>query len=261
MAPLTAVNNSMEVGFTEEDVITEIKSLLKSKQWGKINPPEMVLNYVPYFVFRYVAYNEEQDEESKKPPIVTDANHGIFVLDALSGELEIELSDNFENPTLVPFRQATEDSDFSVNVQKPSLSHKEAEKVALLKTAKQLELPKKNVEISSMRLVYVPVWNVNVSIPDGDFELDYSGVDGELLSEDTIPERIKEKGEVANEAISELTDPRNWGTYAQNLIRDIYESEHLRNVGKFLLHDSKGRIILTIILLYLVLRLLGFRWP
>lgn len=258
---LITVSNALELGFSAEEVLDEIKSLLKSKHWSKTDKPELTLSYIPYYVFRYVSYTEESDEESKKPAVVTETNQGTFVLDGITGELETEFSDNLQNPTLVPFEKSTEESEFDIDIEKPKVSNKEAEKIALLQTAKNLGLPKKNVEITSLKLVYVPVWIASVSIPEGDFELEYSGVDGELLSEDTIPEREKARGELAGEAVGELTSPSKWGEYFSNLVKDIYESEHLRSIGKFLIHDTRGRIILTIIIVYLILRLLGFRWP
>lgn len=275
MAELSA-SNALLVEFTVEDVKSAVTDLLKSKQWStKTMDLSPTLVYIPHYVFHYAAYNEESadgesdlDEEeeteskgkknSPSKSLVTDISHGTYSIDAASGELETDLGEYFEDADFGPFAESGEDDAFEREVQKPKLSIKEAERLAQLKTAKELSIPKNNVEITSTRLVYFPLWRVSVAIPAGSFDLDFSAVDGELVSEDEIPERYKGKGELATETVNELTNPSKWVEYVGNLLRDIYESEQLRGVGKFFLYDKNGRIILILFFLVLVLIYLGF---
>lgn len=277
--PELSSSNALRLGFTMEDVKSEIESMLKAKHWsskGMDLAPTLV--YIPHYVFHYSAFSEDDVSEggdggedeieegeivSKKggkasKAVVSDIQHGTYSIDAASGELETDLGEYFETADLGPFEEPGEEASFERDTQKPKLSFKEAERLAQLKTAKELGVPKNNVEVSSMRLVYFPIWRVSVSVAKGEFDVDFSGVDGEVLSDEDIPERDKGHGELAGEAVSELSSPNKWVENFGNLVRDIYESEQLRAVGKFFLHDKVGRIILLLFVLALVLVFLGW---
>ncbi len=254
-----SVNQALAVGFSLEDLKGEIKSMLSERHWRKFDLADTVLLYTPHYVFRFITYTEQAPEKGRDK-IVSETRQGCLALNALTGELSDDeaFAQTLATTKLAPFFELQGKEEFEVDIQKPVLTSRAAEKTSRLKTAEFAQVPQKNVEVFDLRLVYLPSWTVSISLPDGDFELEYSAVDGTVLSEDEIPERTKGKTELAGETLSELTVPAKWLEYASGIAKDIYESVHLRAIGKFFVHDNRGRAIFVIIIILIIIRLLVF---
>lgn len=87
--------------------------------------------------------------------------------------------------------------------EKRNITEEEAEKIA----AKLVEKDKK---LSGAKTFFFPVWNVAVSVNGREFLLKYSGVSGELVERESVPQREKGTLEIVQETLEEMKNPKNW---------------------------------------------------
>ncbi len=209
---------SLPISFSKEEVKKTITDLIEGQGWKKeeILFTELKFNLVPFFTFRYDVFFESKSEEGEK--IVSETQTGFSTLDAVTGELNETFSSIIEQ-TSVTVEEISDELEFEEVT--PTLSVKEAKRIAQIKMAEKLGTGKENILISGVKLLLVPFWDVFVTLEEKiPLQFRVSGVNGEVFGKTQIPERGKEFSEITSEFFSELKDPRAWIKYSTGIVSD-----------------------------------------
>lgn len=211
---------SVEIGSAEE----EASRFLDVRGWTGYHFNKVSIQYIPYYLFSYDIYDEINGKT-----IVISKGRGAFN----SNKTELE-----DNPGVLLLDIGKSGNEISHNyeyeVLKPKLSEKEAREIISIRLAAEKDASKKNVLLSGLEMLYAPIWVLNFSLSGKDYKMKMNATSGEILNPEIIQARRKTQNEVAMEAISEISDPANWPSYAIDTISEIFEA-----IGKFFARQGK----------------------
>jgi len=236
---------AFSISFPLESCLEEVERLIKSKRWTKFEVAEIKLIYAPFFFFNYYSYLEEKREDTDKA-VVSDTAEGIMAMDAQTNVLDEGIAGLFQEE--VPQTSHKPAQGYQFEVERALIGEKDAVKVAQIKMAKQLELPKENLLISGLKLVYVPIWVASVSVAEGTYKLEFNAVNGELMSEAEIPEREKGWLEVTGETLSELKEPGAWVRYTQSVGGNLFTVLQNNPLTQAVLSNKQLQILLLAVI-------------
>lgn len=241
---------SLPVKFPLDEANTLIQDELDANNWGEIEVPKPALELIPYYVFQYDSYSEAE-EEGTKIRNVEEAQQGISSVNAVTNKLDDVMAELCP-PELIQ-QEFTDPKDVkTINVKEPRFTLEEAKGSAQIKIAAHEKVPRSNVHISGMRLVYIPFWEYRIEFDeDNKLKTRINAVTGEFENEESgIPYQGKSKTELLRETVSDLQSPSGWAEYVGNFARDFI----------LLLQPSKehpNRWLMIIILVLIALFLLG----
>ncbi|MBU0636485.1 hypothetical protein KKE06_05655 [Candidatus Micrarchaeota archaeon] len=243
---------SFPVQFSEVDVRELVKGLIEEQGWEEYEIQKPELWFFPYWVFNYNSFSEQVDEAGVKS--TQEGEQGIIAMHGKSSELEDTVGDlfsSFENDLLTkPIVEHFKAVRFRIRRQ-------EAEKLTRLKIAARLSIDPEFVVISGLKQVFVPVWKTNASFDGQEMEFMVNGVEGNILSDEAVPDRGKTAGELAGETVSDLKKPGNWIRYLVSLIGSIIGFFWHVGVGegerKGILHNRGVRLLILLIIVILIL--------
>jgi len=201
-------NPVFPISFKLEQVAGLVEETLKRKNWLSFEKGEIKLVLSPFYLFYYDAGFEEEGK------LKEETTHGKLALNARTAELNKELEESMpEESELV---KELLDS-YPLIVRKPIFSAKEAEKIALLKTASLLQTDRKNIVLTGLKMIYYPMWLAFVTVKSGTYQLEISAVSGEVYGEEKVPSREKGFVEVTKETLQELKQPGAWLRYSREI--------------------------------------------
>lgn len=243
---------SLPVKFTLEEAAELIQDELDENNWGEIEVPTPELELVPYYVFQYDSYSEVE-EEGTKIRNVDEAKQGSSSINAATNQLDDVIAEICP-PELIQ-SEFIDPKDVKVNVKEPRFTMDEAKGSAQIKIAAHEKVPRANVHISGLRLVYFPFWQYKVELDEENtLKIRINGITGEFENEESgIPYQGKTKTELLHETVSDLQNPGGWGEYLSNFIKDIFLL--LRPSQE---HPNRWLMIFILILIALFLLGLGF---
>lgn len=186
-----------------EKVAGTIEETIKKKHWKRFEKGEIKLVLTPFYFFYYDAVFEDKETE-----------RGRLALNGETAALERELAETV--PDEAELVKELPD-DYPLIVRKPLFSEKEAEKIALLKTANIVGVERKDVVLTGFKIVYYPMWLAFVTVNDTTHELEISAVTGEIVNEEIVPLREKGFVEITKETLSELKEPGAWVKYSKEI--------------------------------------------
>ncbi len=236
--------------------LDEVKDLvqeeLDANNWGEIDVPAPEIELVPYYVFSFDSFSEVEEEKSKIRN-VEESTQGTSSLNAVKNSLD-EVIAEMVNPDGIQ-NSFDEPSKIKVSVKNPRFTLDEAKGVAQIKIAAQEKVPKSNVHIHGMRLVYVPFWVYKMELDeDNEIKLRINAVSGEFEGEESgIPYQGNTATELAKETLSDLRNPEGWSTFIGNLASDIILLFQPQKE-----HPNRWLMIIILILIALFLFGLGF---
>ncbi len=234
----------------------EVKELVQEEldenNWGEIDVPTPEIDLIPYYVFSFDSFSEVEEEKSKIRN-VEESTQGTSSLNAVKNSLD-EVIAEMVNPDGIQ-SSFDEPSKVKVNVKNPRFSLDEAKGVAQIKIAAQEKVPKSNVHIHGMRLVYVPFWVYKLELDeDNEVKLRINGFSGEFEGEESgIPYQGSTATELAKQTLSDLRSPEGWSTFLTNWGNDL---ALLFQPSKE--HPNRWMMILVLVLIALFLLALGF---
>ncbi|MEI7960928.1 MAG: hypothetical protein WCI04_01200 [archaeon] len=262
-------NPLLPINLTVASAIDSVKKELSKRFWHEHELKPLKLNLVPYFLFNY-HYYFEQDDSAKKT--IKKSTHGILAVDGHDVSIredQVELiKHNWKKGSNIIPKGAFEEK--WNNIEK-----REQDAVLTLKTAEQFNVSKDNVVISSARKVFIPFYKTSVIAGGKEYPLIINAVDGTIEGIKKIPHREKGRREIAKETINELKDPKNWIKYSKDAIlesttlaassaKDIkIPSLKEKKNSKLNIFDSKIILIVIMIiaLLLIIFSLLRIRLP
>ena len=239
---------SFPLHFSLNETTDFIKSTLEEKNWLEFEVIEVKLVFIPYYFFSFDAFYEE---EGKK--IVSETVNGKLALNGKTAELEeieapeeTELTQKIEGiPENIPFEELK--FEFTEKI----------ESIAQIKTAAHLKTAKDNVLIHSLKKVLFPVWIIDFSVEENTFQFQLSGIDGEVISEQEIPERKLGFWEITSETLNELKNPSSWVNYTTSIISDsanfMVKNTFSGNFVYNLKHNWKCQTFILLVILALIL--------
>lgn len=242
------------VSFSKEELEGLVKETLGGKHWRDFKTVSTTLLFEPYYFFSYDVFFEKKQEETGAL-VVSDTQAGSMALNAVSGEFDEEISALAEEEEPVILKESPVPEGVKTEIERVGLSEQEIKRIAPMRLAAKLEVSKSSVEISGIKLAFVPFWRVEVEINGKNFELVVNAVNGEVAPEDEIPYREKSLLELTGETLSELKSPNAWLDYSGRVYRRIVGSGIMRSIGKAILTNRYVQIALVIIILAILF------WP
>ncbi len=239
-----------------EEVKQLVQDELDENNWGEVEVPSPEIELVPYYVFHFDAFSESEEEKSKIRN-VEETVKGTNSLNAVQNTLDEVIAEMAPPEMIQPAFE--EPPKCAVNARPPRFSLEEAKNVAQIKVAAQEKVPKANVHISGMQLVYVPFWIFSITLDeDNAVKLRVNGVSGEFEGEESgVPYQGSTATELAKETLSDLQSPSGWIEYIQTFLHHVIL---LFQPSKE--HPNRWMIILILVLIAAFLLLLGFiKWP
>ena len=242
------------VSFSKEELDGLVKEAWGGKHWRYFKTVSPTLLFEPYYFFSYDVFFEKKQEETGAL-VVSDTQAGSMALNAVSGEFDEELSALAESEEPEILKASPVPEGVETEIERVGLSEQEVKRIAPMRLAAKLEVSKSNVEISGIKLAFVPFWRVKVEIGGKAFELVVNAVNGEIASEDEIPYREKSLLELTGETLSELKSPNAWVEYTGRVYNRIVGSGIMRAVGKAILTNRYVQLAIVVIILAILF------WP
>ena len=175
-----------------------------------------------------------------------------MALNAVSGEFDEDVSALLEDSEPVILKESPVPEGVEVEIERIAFSEAELKRVAPMRLAAKLEVAKHNVELSGIKLAFVPFWEIFVKLEEQEFELVVNAVNSEFAEETEIPYRKKSLMELTAETMSELKSPNAWVDYSGRIYHRVVGSKPMQSFGKAILSNrwvQAGIIILIIILI------------
>lgn len=245
---------SFPLSFSLTELKKLIEELVKEKDWTDFKIKETRLEFTPFYYFSFDAFTESKEEGT-----VSETIHGTNAFDPINSRLNEEIALSMHGIQLTQEIDVPEEIQFTGH--KTEINEEQAKKIVQIKVAEKLKLKKDNVLIHQLKKVLFPAWFVSVEVEETEYQLIFSGIDGRMLCEDTIPFRKKGLGELFQETLSDLSSPKGWADYSRSFFtgspKEPKETEKTpsekKQDTKFLSARNTGIIILIIILAFLIL--------
>jgi hypothetical protein len=201
-------NPVIPVSFTLENAAGLVEQALKKKNWQNFEKGDIKLVLAPFFIFRYDAAIGEAGKPSRE------TRQCRLAMNGETAELAEGIAEAVPEDSSLLKELPDE---YPLAVRKPIFSRKEAEKIALLKTASFLGTSRENIVLSAFREIYYPMWIVFATVAGQAYEFEISAVNGKLLGEEKVPEREKGFVELTRETLEELKEPGAWLRYSREI--------------------------------------------
>ncbi|MEK6970502.1 MAG: hypothetical protein AABW68_02290 [archaeon] len=243
---------SLPVKFLLDEANALILDELDAANWGEIDVPKPLLELVPYYVFQYDSYSEVEEEGTKIRNVDVSVQ-GVSSVNAVSNALDDVVAELCP-PELIR-GEFTDPKDVSVNVKEPRFSLEEAKSSSQIKIAAHEKVPRSNVHILGMRLVYIPFWEYGIELEvDNRIRIRVNAVTGEFEGEESgIPYQGKTKTELVKETLSDLQHPSGWADYIVHFGRDLVSLFRLDKE-----HPNRGVMVVILLIIAFFLLVLGF---
>ncbi|MFH1256722.1 MAG: hypothetical protein V1494_05535 [Candidatus Diapherotrites archaeon] len=249
---------ALSPSFKLEEALKLIEQTIKEKHWTQFNVASISLIFTPYWVFSFEAFSTAGSgsgagaaegesagaEEDFSFGAVSDTQSGELSFSAVDSEVNEEIASLLDEGELI--QQPEEGYKFEALRAKIRLN--EAKEIAKIKAAHSASVPKDNVIVSNLRMVYFPEWVADVEVAQGTFELTINGVTGEIFSTEEIPKRKKGWLELSAETLKELQSPGAWIKYSSEIGGGAVKAFS----GSRFMHDKRFQIIVLALIAILV---------
>jgi len=242
------------ISFSQEELQEVIENLLKEKFWHEFRIASTSLLFEPYYFFSYDAFFEQKQEETGAL-VVKDTESGTMALNAASGEFDENISELIEQEEPEILKNSPVPQGIESEIERIAVSEAEVKRIAPMRLAAKLETSKQNIEISNVKLAFVPFWIAKVEIKGQNYEIAVNAVNGSIASQDEIPCREKSLLELTGETIFELKKPSAWVDYSKRVADSISNSKILHSIGKAVLTNHYVQIAIIIIIIVVLF------WP
>jgi len=192
--------HSLPERVSADAAVESVRKAFLSKGWQaahfSVSGAELSRPFFVYFVFD--AFLETQTARGK---IVSDTMRGNMALSLPSLSFDRRASDAIaEN-----FAELVPDSSEAAVPGLKGFTSEKLELICRLKSAAELGAEEKNVVVSAITLVLLPVWSVGFSFQGAASRALVSAFDGKILPGFFVPERVKGAFETASETVSGMS--------------------------------------------------------
>jgi hypothetical protein len=246
-------NPLLPLNLSVDKALSKIKKVLKEKNWDSFDLGEMKLVLVPYFYFNYHYYKEKESEGEK---VVEASGDGVLSLNAFELKIQ-EVTTKLIKENIEKAKNEAPEIEFSQLASE--LDKKEVKNILTFKTAEYLKLPKQNIVISSIKNVFMPIYETFITINKKTHKININAVSGEVLGIEQVPAREKGFIELTQETLNDLSKPENWLKYSKEILlgtgkkakektKDTIKVQEKKEKSFMSIFEKKWFIILIIIL-------------
>lgn len=223
---------------------------LDENNWGEIEVPVPSIEMIPYYVFHYDSFSETEEEGSKIRN-VEESVKGVSSLNAVKNSLDDVIAQLVSPETIR--KEITDPKGIKIETKEPRFSLDDAKGSAQIKIAAQEKVPRGNVHILGMRLVYVPFWIYKIEFDEETIvKVRVNAFSGEFEGEETgIPYQGRSGTELLKETVGELQTAEGWADYLQNFIKDLLSLFTTGNT------QAGNKWVIYVILIVIAIVLLG----
>jgi hypothetical protein len=252
---------ALQLRIQTEDALGILEAILKQRHWRNFELANLGLVYTPYWFFNYDVYREVAEKsESFSSQMCLNARTGELVpmIVQITKELPLEKSTEITH-------------NVSFETEKPTVQESEVKEIAQIKIAGQLGIPRSNVTISAINLMYVPTYQIWVTLSSGIRKVELDGMSGSPLNIEEVPARERGFLEVTRDTLEELKTPKGWVDYSKKAFywglgvstsATLEAGRHLRGGGSLLnwMFTTKigrytaGAIIVLLLILLIMLK-------
>jgi len=239
-------NPLLPIKFTPAEAVEKINKEIKKKNWYEYELTPLKLTLVPYFLFNY-HYYIENDNEGKN--VIKSTVHGILAVDGHDIKVRTDLVDilkhNWKNTV-----QEVPRGEFSERYC--NIDKKDQNEVLQLKTAQYFNVPKANVVVSEPRKLLLPEYWTVAKLNEKKYDITFNSVDGSLSGIKELPERQKGYMEITKETFNELKNPKSWFMYSAQVIEEVIalflhpSQKHNKNHSNSSSINTKPKVNLSI---------------
>ncbi|MFH1586249.1 MAG: hypothetical protein ABID38_00150 [Candidatus Diapherotrites archaeon] len=205
---------SFSISFTREQADELVDSRVSAKGWNLNKVLQVKSVYHPYILFNFHGFRKSGEEKGEG---VKDEIQEKMALDALTDEFSDMASNLGEEKPIE--NQVIKDEE--IEALNPLIFEEEAKELLPLKLSAKFDIPRGNVFITGMRMVYAPEWKYLVEVDTKTYDFTIDAVNGGLEGDEKIPVRDKGWNEITKETISELQNPGAWVKYSAATVTGI----------------------------------------
>lgn len=250
-------NPLLPINTTAAQAGDSIKKELEKKNWHEFELAPLRLDLVPYFLFNYHYYIENEGDGKRT---VKSTIHGVLAIDGH----DIAVREDLTELIKLNWKHSAQEIPKGKFFEKwCNIDKREQDEVLKIKAAKHFDIPKENIVVSSARKLYLPLYRTKATIGGKGYELTVIAVDGRIEGIKEVPVREKGYAELARETVNELKDPKNWINYSKDAILagastaskrgKNSSSKNSKKHASFSLDSNAILIILIIIALILII--------
>jgi hypothetical protein len=262
-------NPLLPIKITLADATLKLNKEIQKKNWYEFELTPLKLTLVPYFLFNYHYYIENENEGKN---VIKSTVHGILAVDGHEIKIRTDLVEVLKHNWKNSMQEIPrgEFSERYCNIDK-----NDQIEVLKLKTAQHFNVPKVNVVVSEPRKLLLPEYWAVAKIGEKKYDLTVNAIDGSLGGIKEIPERQKGYMELTKETFNELKNPKSWFMYSAQAIKELISftaptknksnKNHLNNNSNntpkmnLSIFESRGVLLLIILLAILLITASIFR--
>jgi len=207
-------NPLLPINITALSAAETIKKKLEAKNWQEYELGPLKLNLLPYFLYNYYYYVEDNSDGKKT---VKNTVNGVLALDGHAIEIREDLVELLKHNWKKTASEVPRGEFYEkwCNIEK-----REQDKVLQLSTAEYFGVPEGNVFVSNARKMMVPFYKTTVVLEEINYPLVVNAIDGSVEGIKEIPERQKGYLEITKETVNELKHPSAWIKYSKEALTE-----------------------------------------
>ena len=167
-------NPLLPIKFTPAEAVEKINKEIKKKNWYEFELTPLKLTLVPYFLFNY-HYYIENDNEGKN--VIKSTVHGVLTVDGHDIKVRTDLVDLLKHNWKDTIQEVPR-GDFSERYC--NIDKKDQNEVLQLKTAQYFNVPKTNVVVSEPRKLLLPEYWTVAKLNGKKYDITFNCVDASL---------------------------------------------------------------------------------
>jgi hypothetical protein len=254
----------LPINTTAASAADAIKKKLQSKNWQEYELKPIKLNLMPYFLFNYHYFIEEEISGKKT---VKRTVTGILAIDGHEVKVREDLVELLKHN----WKKSTSEMPRGEFKEKyNNIDKREQDEVLQMKTAEYFGIPKPNVVVSSPKKLLLPLYKTSVIVAGKEYPIIINAIDGSISGLKEVPEREKGYIEITKETIRELKKPSSWLRYSKEAILESFhgveksvsgegakKTDKKDSVGIDLSFLNSKIVLLIIMLLGIILIIMG----
>ena len=170
--------NFFPITFSFNDAVRLVDNLIGAKGYYSFNIEKTRLVYFPFWFFNFSAFTETDSGKNKAHKEIAAGSKGF---DELGNDFSEKFPEQFRNSELTEFSDKPE-ADYKIKLKQSEYSSQEVKEMIQVKLASMFSVPKQNLVISSLKLVYLPKWFVTAIIDAKEYIFEVSLIKQEILN-------------------------------------------------------------------------------
>ncbi len=221
------------------DARKDVEKILEKKGWKSPSFLDRKLIYEPYYYFNYTATMEKDNVVEK-----------VEIWHAIMDARKLLIDNSFLNKFDLKALKENEGKDF----EQPKADKTVLKRIAAVKIAEKFLTKKDNVDIFEDVIFYCPFWKIELRLKINDKE-SYNFLVNAFTGEIKFPEIEERKesiGEIIQETMEELKEPKKWIEYSKGIASKTTKGISEKN-PKTKINTKYDIIYLAIIVILLII--------